>query len=270
MNNFNRVAIAGADGRMGKNLILAIMKEKKLKLGAALVRSDSVFLEKDICLLMNNSNKLGICLNDQIKNIVDKFDVLIDFTSTDNTIKNVLFCKKNKKFIVIGTTGFNKKEKNKIIEASLDIGIVLSPNFSIGINLVKKLVEKTTKTIGNKTDIDIIDIHHRNKLDSPSGTAIDIGDLIAQIMKIDLEKNSIYLTKGINKERSSKKIGFSMIRTGNVFGEHSIMFTNENEQIEIKHRAFNRMPFAYGALRAAKWLLKNKKNGLYNMKNVLD
>lgn len=246
------------------------MKEKKIKLGAALVQDNSIFLNKDISKLINHNINIGICFNNEIKNIIDKFDVLIDFTAPDNTIKNVLFCKENKKFIVIGTTGFNKKEKNKIMQASLDIGIVLSPNFSIGINLIKKLIQKTTTIIGKKTDIDIIDIHHRNKLDAPSGTAIDIGELIAKIMNIDLEKNSIYLKKGINKKRNKNKIGFSIIRTGNVFGEHSVIFTDENEQIEIKHKAFNRMPFAYGALNAAKWLLKNKKNGLYNMQDILD
>lgn len=201
--------------------------------------------------------------------VVKDFDVLIDFSSPKNTINNLLFCRKHSKMMVIGTTGFDNVEKKIIKDISKYIGIVLSPNFSIGINLLIQLAEKTAKTLGNYSDIEIIETHHRNKLDAPSGTALYIGEKISHVLKYNFNDHAIFSRNNLFCKRKKNGIGFSSIRAGKIVGEHNVMFVSDNESIEIKHQAFNRIAFSDGALYAAYWI-KNMNHGLYDMQDVLN
>lgn len=261
-----KIAISGSNGKMGRALIKAIEHDNNILLGAALVKKSSAFLGKDIGEI-SGINKKGVICNYDLKKVSNNFDVLIDFTTPKNTLKNLLFCCENNKMIVIGTTGFNKIEKKEIKKASSKIGIVFSPNFSIGINLLLSLVKKTAKIMGNNSDIEIIETHHRNKLDAPSGTAISIGQTIANGMKCNFDDHVIFLRN--NTIRRKKDIGISSIRAGKIIGNHSALFINDNESIEITHKAFNRNIFACGAIKAAIWI-KNKKIGLHDMQDVLN
>lgn len=264
----NRIAISGADGKMGTEIIKNIIKEKKLFLKAAITRK-KYLLEKDVSVLIESNIKTGIKLNNNIDNVINDFDILIDFSSPKNTINNLSLCYKYNKKMIIGTTGFNSVEKEKIKKASNKIGIVFSSNFSIGINLLIKLVEEAIKILDTSYDIEITDTHHRNKVDAPSGTALSIGQAIAKFKNINFNNHAIYNRYGLTKIRKTNDIGFSVIRAGEIFGEHSVMFINDKESIKIQHTAYNRMPFVHGVLLAAIWL-KNKSNGLYEMTDILN
>jgi 4-hydroxy-tetrahydrodipicolinate reductase len=177
-------------------------------------------------------------------------------------------CQKHGKKLVIGTTGFNDEQKATITEAAKDIAIVLAPNFSIGVNLSLKLLEMTAKIMGHDTDIEIIEAHHRHKVDAPSGTALRMGEVIAKTLGRDLKDCAIYGREGHTGERERSTIGFSIIRGGDIVGEHTAMFIDEGERVEITHKATSRMTFANGAVRAALWLA-HKESGLYDMQDVL-
>ncbi|HMI77004.1 MAG TPA: 4-hydroxy-tetrahydrodipicolinate reductase [Buchnera sp. (in: enterobacteria)] len=269
MNKPIRLAIAGALGRMGKMLITEIIKKKhNISLNVALVNKNSVFIKKDVGTVMNIT-PVGVLLESSLKKNINNFDILIDFSNTYNTMKNIEICRLYKKNIVIGTTGFNVHEKKIITCASQDIGIILSANFSIGINIMLKLLKITTHILGNSSDIEIIESHHRNKIDSPSGTASTIGETIANELNYNIDQNSIYRKKGLIGKREKQKIGFSIIRAGDIVGEHKVMFAESGERLEINHIASNRLPFAIGAIRSAIWLNKKQK-GLFTMSDVLN
>ncbi|HXK00318.1 MAG TPA: 4-hydroxy-tetrahydrodipicolinate reductase, partial [Buchnera sp. (in: enterobacteria)] len=263
-----RLGISGALGRMGKTLIKEITKEKNVILNTAIVRKKNIFVQKDIGEIIN-IGAIGIKISTSLEEEIDNFDVLIDFSTPNNTMENLNICAKYKKNIVIGTTGFNQIEKNNIQSISNKIGIILSTNFSIGINIILKLLEITTHAISNDTDIEIIESHHRNKIDAPSGTALTLGETIAKTMKWNLDSNSLYRKKGLIGKREKQKIGFSMIRAGDIVGEHTVIFANTGERLEISHKASNRIPFSQGAIQAAIWLY-TKKTGLFNMQDVLN
>jgi 4-hydroxy-tetrahydrodipicolinate reductase len=199
---------------------------------------------------------------------MDEFDVLIDFTCPEASMASIEQCRRAGKKIVIGTTGFNEKQKTEIAKASEDIAIVLAPNFSVGVNLTLKLLEMTAKVMGDYTDIEVIEAHHRHKVDAPSGTALRMGEVIAKTLGRDLKDCAIYGREGHTGERDRKTIGFSTIRAGDIVGEHTVMFADEGERIEITHKASSRMTFANGAVRAAVWLA-DKDRGLYDMQDVL-
>ncbi|MBK4775609.1 4-hydroxy-tetrahydrodipicolinate reductase [Candidatus Pantoea edessiphila] len=261
-----RVAITGAQGRMGLNLIRAAQKEH-INLRSVLVKPGSTLIGHDAGELIG-INKIGIQITDNIYNIIDHFDCLIDFTNKKSTLANLNICHKYRKSMVIGTTGFNQEDYQLINRLSNDIPIILSANFSIGMNVVLKLLEKTAKIIGNNSDIEIIEAHHCNKIDAPSGTALTMGKTIANIMNWEFDQHAIYSRKGIIGKRQKKSIGFSVIRAGDIIGEHTAMFSNIGERIEITHRVSDRMNFALGAMKATKWL-QGKKYGFFNMWDVL-
>jgi 4-hydroxy-tetrahydrodipicolinate reductase len=177
-------------------------------------------------------------------------------------------CRQAGKQIIIGTTGYSAAQKAVIAEAAKDVAIVLAPNMSVGVNLALKLLEMTAKVMGDYTDIEIIEAHHRHKVDAPSGTALRMGEVIADALGQDLKDCAIYGREGITGERDRKTIGFSTIRAGDIVGEHTVMFADEGERVEITHKATSRMTFANGAIRAAVWL-QDKPNGLYDMQDVL-
>ncbi|XBC39863.1 MAG: 4-hydroxy-tetrahydrodipicolinate reductase [Buchnera aphidicola (Chaetogeoica yunlongensis)] len=264
-----KIAISGALGRMGKILIKTIKNKKNISLTTAIVKKKSPYLQQDIGLV-TNIGKIGIPITDSIKRHLKQFNILIDFTNPKTTLENLEICAKSNKNIIIGTTGFTKSEQKKIENFSKSIGIVQSSNYSIGINLIMNLLEKTTKILGENFDIEIIEAHHNQKIDSPSGTAIAIGKKICKTMNWNFEEKAVYARKTRNIPRTKNEIGFSTIRAGNIIGEHKIIFANSDEHIEIKHKAITRSIFAKGAIHAALWLFKqNNLTGLYNMNDVL-
>ncbi|CAL1329248.1 4-hydroxy-tetrahydrodipicolinate reductase [Candidatus Providencia siddallii] len=258
-----RIVITGAAGRMGRQLIKLLKNENNMILIAAIARKDSEYIKVDVGNFIK-TKKLGVIITDSLNEIIDDFDVLIDFSIPKFTLECLSFCIKKLKPMIIGTTGFNDQEKQIIINASKIIPIVYSSNFSIGANLLLKLAEKTTKIIGINSDIEIIDLHHRNKIDSPSGTALTIGESIANALGKNL-KNCI----SDIKNRKKGTINFTTIRAGDIVGEHTVIFANIGEQIEIIHKVSNRATFAKGAIKASNWII-DKKIGLYNMKDVLN
>jgi 4-hydroxy-tetrahydrodipicolinate reductase len=199
---------------------------------------------------------------------MDQFDVLIDFTRPDASMEFIELCRQAGKKVVIGTTGYTDAQKALINQAAKDIAIVLAPNFSVGVNLSLKLLEMAAKVMGDYTDIEIIEAHHRHKIDAPSGTALRMGEVVAATLGRDLKDCAIYGREGNTGERDRKTIGFSTIRAGDIVGEHTVMFADEGERLEITHKATSRMTFANGAVRAAVWLA-TKHNGMFDMQDVL-
>lgn len=262
-----RVAVIGASGRMGRALLEACDNHDGIVLGAAIERAGSTLVGVDAGE-MAGIGHLGLALVDNLDAVADKFDVLIDFTSPEGTLANLEWCARQGKAIVIGTTGFNHAQKEQVVAFAEETPVVMAPNMSVGVNLMWKLLELAAKVMGDYTDIEIIEGHHRHKKDAPSGTALKMGEVIAQALGRDLEKVAVYGREGITGERDRETIGFATIRAGDLVGEHTAMFADIGERMEITHKASSRMTFANGAMRAAKWLAEQKP-GLYDMQQVL-
>jgi 4-hydroxy-tetrahydrodipicolinate reductase len=262
-----RIAVAGVSGRMGVVLVRAAIDSDKTQFTAAISRPGSQSLGKDAGELAGSGSS-GIKVVDDIAAVIDQFDVLIDFTRPGSSMDMIERCRQAGKKLVIGTTGYTDVQKGRIAEAAKDVAIVLAPNMSVGVNLSLKLLEMTAEIMGDYTDIEIIEAHHRYKVDAPSGTALRMGEVIANSLGRNLKDCAIYGREGNIGERDRKTIGFSTIRAGDIVGEHTVMFADEGECIEITHKATSRMTFANGAIRAAVWL-KDKSIGLYDMQDVL-
>jgi 4-hydroxy-tetrahydrodipicolinate reductase len=262
-----RIAVVGASGRMGLCLIKAAVAEKNASFTAAVSRPDSLTIGKDAGELAGVGT-LDIKVVSDLAFVLDEFDVLIDFTRPDASMAYIEQCRRAGKKVVIGTTGYNEAQKAEIAKAAEDIAIVIAPNFSVGVNLSLKLMEIAAKVMGDYTDIEVIEAHHRHKVDAPSGTALRMGEVIASALGRDLKDCAIYGREGHTGERDRKTIGFSTIRAGDIVGEHTVMFADEGERLEITHKASSRMTFANGAVRAAVWLA-DKESGLYDMQDVL-
>ncbi|MDY0927452.1 4-hydroxy-tetrahydrodipicolinate reductase [Pantoea agglomerans] len=263
-----RIAIVGAPGRMGRNLIQAVQQAEGVALGAALARSGSSLLGVDAGELAG-IGKTGVIVSDDLQKVVNDFDVLIDFTRPEGTLEYLAFCRQHNKAMVIGTTGFDEAGKAAIRAAAEEIAIVFAANFSVGVNLVLNLLQQAAKVMGDYADIEIVEAHHRHKVDAPSGTALAMGEAIADAMKWNLDEHAVYAREGYTGERKAQTIGFATVRAGDIVGEHTAMFADIGERVEITHKASSRMTFANGAVKAASWL-KNKKSGLYDMRDVLD
>jgi len=264
----HRVAVVGAAGRMGKSLIQAVAETEGLVLGAATERSSSSLLGSDAGELAN-VGCLEVALVDSLQDVVDAFDVVIDFTVPAATLNHIEICRAAGKSIVIGTTGFSDEQKEQVATAAKEISIVMAPNMGIGVNLCFKLLEMAAKVMGDDADIEIIEAHHRHKVDAPSGTALRMGEVIADTLGRDLKECAVYGREGQTGERDPKTIGFETIRAGDVVGEHSVWFATQGERVEIVHKASSRMTFAKGAVRAAAWV-RAHKSGLYDMQDVLN
>jgi 4-hydroxy-tetrahydrodipicolinate reductase len=262
-----RIAILGADGRMGHALITACQQAEHLTLGAAIERPGSSSIGADAGLLAG-MGALGIPVTDRLDQVVDQFDVLIDFTRPEPSLAALKICVENGKRMVIGTTGFSAAEKGLISDAARTIPIMLAPNMSVGVNLSLKLLEIATRVIGQETDIEIIEAHHRHKVDAPSGTALRMGEVVAAALGRDLDDCAVWAREGHTGERQPGTIGFSVIRAGDIVGDHTVMFADEGERVEIRHHASSRMTFAKGAMRAAHWL-SSQSPGLFDMQDVL-
>ncbi|QSB00283.1 4-hydroxy-tetrahydrodipicolinate reductase [Methylomonas sp. EFPC1] len=262
-----RIAIVGASGRMGLCLLKAALAAENAELTVAVSRPDSLALGKDAGELAGVS-AAGIQVCDDLAALTNKFDVLIDFTRPDASMDYIEICRQAGKKIVIGTTGYSEAQKAAIAEAAQDVAIVIAPNFSVGVNLSLKLLEMTAKVMGDYTDIEVVEAHHRHKVDAPSGTALRMGEVVAAALGRDLKDCAIYGREGDTGARDRKTIGFSTIRAGDIVGEHTVMFADEGERVEITHKASSRMTFANGAVRAAAWLA-DKQSGLFDMQDVL-
>lgn len=263
-----RIAVMGAAGRMGKTLIEAVQQTPGAGLTAAIDRPDSSLVGADAGELAA-LGRIGVPLSGDLDRVADEFDVLIDFTHPTVTLKNLAFCRKHRKAMIIGTTGFSVEEKQLLAEAGKDIPIVFAANFSVGVNLCLKLLDTAARVLGDDVDIEITEAHHRHKVDAPSGTAVRMGEVIADALGRDLKKVAVYGREGQTGVRARDTIGFATVRAGDIVGDHTVLFAADGERVEITHKASSRMTFAKGAVRAALWLDK-REPGLYDMQDVLD
>ncbi|MFI8610045.1 4-hydroxy-tetrahydrodipicolinate reductase [Pseudomonas sp. NPDC077649] len=263
-----RIAVMGAAGRMGKTLIEAVRQAEGAQLTAAIDRPDSSLIGVDAGELVG-LGKIGVALVDDLAAATAEFDVLIDFTHPSVTLKNLEICRAAGKAMVIGTTGFTAEEKQLLSEAAKQIPIVFAANFSVGVNLCLKLLDTAARVLGNDVDIEIIEAHHRHKVDAPSGTALRMGEVVADALGRDLQKVAVYGREGQTGARARETIGFATVRAGDVVGDHTVLFAADGERVEITHKASSRMTFAKGAVRSALWLQK-RQPGLYDMQDVLE
>lgn len=262
-----RIAVTGAAGRMGKNLLAAVAANDKAVLGAAIVIPDSSLKGVDAGELAG-LDKTGVIVDTSLADQLANFDVLIDFTNPTATMHNLKLCMAANKAIIIGTTGFNAEQKQQIEQAAKHIPIVFSANFSVGINLCFKLLDLAASVLGDEVDIEVMETHHRNKVDAPSGTALKMGEVVAQALGRNLKEVAVFGREGQTGIRARETIGFATVRAGDVVGDHTVLFAGEGERIEITHKASSRMIYANGAVRAALWL-QDHKQGLYDMQDVL-
>lgn len=265
-----RVAVTGAAGRMGRTLIEAVSQTEGMQLTAAIVEPGSSLAGADAGELAGQG-KLGVVLNSSLESVLDQFDLLIDFTAPEVTIANLQLCASAGKKMVVGTTGLSDEQKAELELAGKKIAIMFAPNMSVGVNLCFKLLEIAAKALGDDGgyDIEVIEAHHRHKVDAPSGTALRMGEVVADALGRDLKECAVYGRQGQTGARPAKEIGFETIRAGDVVGDHTVLFATEGERIEITHKASSRMTFAKGAVRAAGWL-KDRESGLFDMQDVLD
>jgi 4-hydroxy-tetrahydrodipicolinate reductase len=261
------VAIAGAAGRMGRNLLDACHQAEEVRCTVALEQVDSPLIGVDAGELAG-IGRLDVPITADLIPFIDRFDVLIDFTRPAATLTHLEHCRAAGKAMVIGTTGFSTEQKTAIADAASDMPIVFAPNMSVGVNVCLKLLEMAAQALGNDVDIEIIEAHHRHKVDAPSGTALAMGQVVAKTLGRDLEGCAIYGRHGATGERKRSTIGFATVRAGDIVGEHTVLFADVGERLEITHRASSRMTFAKGAVRAAAWL-EGCGPGLFDMQDVL-
>lgn len=261
-----RIAIAGAGGRMGRALLEASGSLPNARICGVLEHTGSLLLGRDAGELSNNA--AGVVISADIDGALAHTNVLIDFTRPEGTLRHIAACRKHGVKLVIGTTGFSAEEKKQIEAASKDIAIVFAPNMSVGVNVMLKLVALATKALHEQYDIEIIETHHRMKVDAPSGTALQLGKIAAEVIGKSLEEIGVFERHGVIGERKPGSIGFSAIRGGDIIGDHTIMFAGTGERIEISHKSSSRTNYAQGAMRAAVFLA-DKNSGLYDMSDVL-
>jgi len=262
-----KVGILGAAGRMGKTLIEAVQSTEGLSLAVAVDVPGSSLVGVDAGE-MAGVGKLGVPLVDSLAEVINAADVFIDFTLPEGTAANLSLCEQHGKPIVIGTTGLTDEQKQHLQQVATKVPVCFAANYSVGVNLTLTLLAQAAKVLGDDVDIEIIEAHHRHKIDAPSGTALVMGEVIANELGRDLKECAIYGREGRTGERDRKTIGFETIRAGDIVGEHTVMFAGEGERIEITHKASSRMNFARGAVRAAGWLVKQEA-GLFDMQDVL-
>ncbi len=261
-----RIAVTGAGGRMGKTLIEAIALHPEACLTAAIERPDSSLLGADAGELAGIGGN-GVVLVANLQEVVDQFDVLIDFTTPAATSAHAEFCVAHGKKIVVGTTGFDPQQKDRVLAAART-GLCMASNFSTGVNLCFKLLDMAARVLGDDVDIEIYEAHHRHKVDAPSGTALAMGDVVAAALGRDLRKVAVYGREGQTGARPRETIGFATARGGDIVGDHTVTFAADGERVEISHKASSRMSFARGAVRAAVWLAVQPP-GRYDMQDVL-
>ena len=263
-----RVAVAGSGGRMGQTLIDAVLAAPDLMLTGALEISGSALLGRDVG--ERSGRATGVAITADPAAGVRNADVLIDFTRPEGTLAHLAACAAAKVGAVIGTTGLSTGDKEAMRGFARGIPIVFAPNMSVGVNVLIKLVEVAAQRLGDDYDVEIVEMHHRHKVDAPSGTALRLGEAAATALSRDLESVGVYARQGVTGERPGRAIGFASLRGGDVVGDHTVIFAGDGERIELTHRAGSRANFAQGALRAARFVaLKRKEPRLYDMQDVL-
>jgi 4-hydroxy-tetrahydrodipicolinate reductase len=263
-----KVVIVGASGRMGRSLIESVLERSQdMRLHAAVDRADSACIGQDAGLFIGRN--CGVLISHDIEAAVTGADVLIDFTRPEGTLQHLAACSRHGVNMIIGTTGFDAQGKTAIDLAAERIGIVFAPNFSVGVNLTFKLLDIAARVLSEGYDIEIIEAHHRHKIDAPSGTALRMGEVLANALGRDLSSCAVYGREGITGARDPSTIGFATVRGGDIVGDHTALFAANGERVEITHKASSRSTFANGALRAARWLAE-KQPGLFSMQDVLD
>jgi 4-hydroxy-tetrahydrodipicolinate reductase len=260
------IAIAGSSGRMGRALLEAVAQSADFRLKSALERSDSPYIGKDAGEIIGAPN--GVAISSDLDSGLPGCDVLVDFTRPEGTIEHLDCCLRNGVKMVIGTTGLTDEQQARIEIAAEKMAIVQAPNMSVGVNLVFRLLDVAARVLAEGHDIEIVEAHHRHKVDAPSGTALRMGEVIANALGRDLKSCAVYGREGVTGERKPSTIGFATVRGGDIVGDHTAMFAGTGERVEITHKASSRATFAVGALRAARFLA-DKESGLYDMQDVL-
>jgi 4-hydroxy-tetrahydrodipicolinate reductase len=262
----NRIAIAGASGRMGQMLIEAVRASDDCLLTGALDVATSTALGADASAFLGHQS--GVAITADLAMGLANAHVLIDFTRPEGTLAHLHVCRELGVNAVIGTTGFTEVQKAEIATIAKDIAIVMAPNMSVGVNVTLKLLEMAAKALSTGYDIEIIEAHHRHKVDAPSGTALKMGEVIADALGRDLKDCAVYAREGVTGERDPSSIGFATIRGGDIVGDHTVLFAGTGERIEITHKSSSRATYAQGSLRAARFL-STQKTGLFDMFDVL-
>ncbi len=261
-----RIAIAGCTGRMGRTLIEATLANDAFELSAAFERPGKALVGRDVGEMLGSA--CGVTIGDDAAAAIDAADCLIDFTLPDGTLEHLKLAVERGVAMVIGTTGFDAAQKARIAEAAERIPVVFAPNMAVGVNAVFKLLETAARILNAGYDVEVIEAHHRHKVDAPSGTALRMGEVVAAELGRDLAECAIYGRQGRTGERADETIAFSTIRGGDIVGDHTMLFAGTGERIEITHRSGGRMPYAIGALRAAAFL-RGRPKGLFDMQDVL-
>jgi 4-hydroxy-tetrahydrodipicolinate reductase len=262
-----KVGVTGAAGRMGRTLIEAIHLADNLELAAAIERPDSTLMGADAGELAGQG-KNGVALVGDLAAVIDSIDVLVDFTVPVSTVENTKLCAAHGKAIVIGTTGFTPDQQAELDLASQSTSVCKASNYSVGVNLCFQLLDTAARVLGEDSDIEIYEAHHRHKVDAPSGTALSMGEVVANALGRNLADVAVYGREGQTGARDGKTIGFATVRAGDIVGDHTVTFGAEGERVEITHKASSRMSFARGAVRAAAWLIEQPA-GLFDMQDVL-
>lgn len=262
-----RVGVTGATGRMGRALMEAVNEAQGVQLTAAIVRPGNSLIGCDVGEFLGQG-KSGLSFVADLVTALDDMDVLIDFTAPGATLNNLKLCASKGVKVAVGTTGFTAAEKDEIQTWAEQTAVVFAPNMSMGVNLCFKLLQVAAAALGEDSDIEIVEAHHRHKVDAPSGTALGMGEVIADTLGRDLKAVAVYGREGQEGPRQSDTIGFATVRAGDIVGEHTVIFAAEGERVEITHKATNRANFARGAVRAALWLGPQTK-GLFDMQDVL-
>ena len=261
-----KIAIVGASGRMGRMLIESTLRDAEVQLAGAFDVPGSPALGKTVGELVGIPCELKV--SDDLETGLAACDCLIDFTRPEGTLNHLALCRKLGVAMVIGTTGFDEEGKTAIQAAAKEIPIVFSPNMAVGVNLVFKLLDVAARILNQGYDIEVVEAHHRLKIDAPSGTALRMGEVVAEALGRDLDECAVYGREGVTGERDPSTIGFATVRGGDIVGDHNVMFCGIGERVEIAHKASSRMPYAQGSLRAARFLA-GKKSGLFDMQDVL-
>ena len=265
-SRIHRITVAGAGGRMGQMLIEAVRSASDCQLVGALDVATSPGIGLDAMAFLGQSS--GVLIGAGLTRGLEGADTLIDFTRPEGTLAHLQVCRELGVNVVIGTTGFSEVQKAEVAAAARDIAIVMAPNMSVGVNVTLKLLDMAAKALATGYDIEIIEAHHRHKVDAPSGTALKMGEVIASALGRDLKACAVYAREGVTGERDPSSIGFATIRGGDIVGDHTVLFAGIGERIEISHKSSSRATYAQGSLRAARFLA-DQKSGLFDMFDVL-
>jgi 4-hydroxy-tetrahydrodipicolinate reductase len=266
MSALPRLAIAGASGRMGRALIEAVLQSDQHTLAGALDVPGSPALGQDASAFLGRTS--GVCITANLAEGLAHADVLIDFTRPEGTLAHLLACRENGVRAVIGTTGFSPEQKAQVAAHAQHLALVMAPNMGVGINVLLKLLDVAARALDDAYDVEVIEAHHRHKVDAPSGTALALGEAVAKARGQSLKDCAVYAREGHTGERQQGSIGFATIRGGDVVGDHTVLFAGTGERIEITHKSSNRLGYAQGSLRAASFLM-SRGPGLYDMQDVL-